>query len=625
MKKNILLFSFSLSLIFANAQTCEGPALLNENFTNGIPANWTILNLDTCTTMWTLVTKGFTGQFQAFNHYGEKCVANCAQFEYTGTANDYLITPAVTLGNGPCCLSWKASSQYTFYPEAYEVRISTTTPDVAGLMAHAPLYSTTAEPIRWNEHDLDLSAYANQTIYIGFHYISSNQWTFFMDDIRISQPTTNDLRLSELNFSDAVMPGSYSVTGKILNGGTNSVSSCTINWKLGNGPVQTMSQNLSLAPSGYYNFTHANLLTLSTNGTYTLKVWTDLPNNLADNYRTNDTITRTIYVHTNPKELLFEEFTQASCSPCASQNPGFDALYLYNHPLNKANLVKYQCPFPGVDPMNAFNQQDVSNRMLYYGTGGIPFALMNGLVDLNSNCQSNDAYPQCIYQYSVDSANQYPGIFNITIQHSFISTTQGMATVTVTPLLNIPSNALNLRVALVERDIVYSTPPGSNGETEFHQVMRYLLPDADGTPLTNLQANAPQTFTFFHNIDSVFVPTDLRIVAWVQDDNSSFIYQSNSTDTNAVTGISSYAIEHGIFLFPNPSNGNATLQLTSENNSEITIRIFDLSGKLMKEEQLQKTAGTQQFVLQTTELSSGIYFVEVVQSESIQRVKFVRE
>ena len=49
---------------------------------------------------------------------------------------------------------------------------------------------------------------------------------------------------------------------------------------------------------------------------------------------------------------IVEHFTQASCGPCASQNP---TLYTTLGTFGSANYAKitYQTSWPGVDPMNA--------------------------------------------------------------------------------------------------------------------------------------------------------------------------------------------------------------------------------------------------------------------------------
>ena len=53
------------------------------------------------------------------------------------------------------------------------------------------------------------------------------------------------------------------------------------------------------------------------------------------------------------KLIMFEHFTQASCGPCAAQNPAFQAVYIKNK--HNVNHVAYHTSWPGVDPMNAAN------------------------------------------------------------------------------------------------------------------------------------------------------------------------------------------------------------------------------------------------------------------------------
>ena len=110
MKKISAFFTTLLSVSVSFSQTCEGTALLNENFDNStIPATWTILDLDGNTLYWNMPTKGWTGQWQPYYHAGKKCVANTCRFTSTSPADDYLITPAVTLSAAPICLSWKGT------------------------------------------------------------------------------------------------------------------------------------------------------------------------------------------------------------------------------------------------------------------------------------------------------------------------------------------------------------------------------------------------------------------------------------------------------------------------------------------------------------------------------------
>jgi len=75
---------------------------------------------------------------------------------------------------------------------------------------------------------------------------------------------------------------------------------------------------------------------------------------------------------------LLEEFTQASCGPCASQNPALNTLLNAN--TTKAISIKYQTSWPGVDPMNAQTQTDVGPRVTYYTVSGVPNIRYDGNV-----------------------------------------------------------------------------------------------------------------------------------------------------------------------------------------------------------------------------------------------------
>src|SRR5262245_53204171 len=57
----------------------------------------------------------------------------------------------------------------------------------------------------------------------------------------------------------------------------------------------------------------------------------------------------------SPKYCLIEEFTQASCPPCAAQNPGFEANILEPNP-GTVRQISYHTSWPGVDPMYNYNE-----------------------------------------------------------------------------------------------------------------------------------------------------------------------------------------------------------------------------------------------------------------------------
>jgi len=77
------------------------------------------------------------------------------------------------------------------------------------------------------------------------------------------------------------------------------------------------------------------------------------------------------------RRVMVEEATNASCGPCAAQNPAFDALLQQNPDM--VAVLKYHASWPGFDPMYNHNTDENSSRISYYGISGVPTAVVDGL------------------------------------------------------------------------------------------------------------------------------------------------------------------------------------------------------------------------------------------------------
>ena len=74
--------------------------------------------------------------------------------------------------------------------------------------------------------------------------------------------------------------------------------------------------------------------------------------------------------------VLLEHFTQASCGPCATLNPGINRI-LENRESDVV-AIKYQVNWPGVDPMNADNPTEVLDRRTFYQVNSVPNSALDG-------------------------------------------------------------------------------------------------------------------------------------------------------------------------------------------------------------------------------------------------------
>ena len=220
--------------------------------------------------------------------------------------------------------------------------------------------------------------------------------------------------------------------------------------------------------------------------------------------------------------ILAEEFTQASCPPCASQNPAFNQLCDDNY--DKVIGLHYQVSWPGVDPMYNENPTQVDARVSYYGVSSVPYAFLDGVP------QTGAAYTGAPYNWTqgaIDNEYAVPSPFSLNVSHTFSSDYDSIfITVNIQAAQAFTStSAMRLHVAIVERNIHFTSAPGSNGETDFFWVMRRMLPSENGTSLGLTWTNA-QTQTVTLSYPLPWYIRNINQVGVV-----SFIQQSNSTHT----------------------------------------------------------------------------------------------
>ena len=230
------------------------------------------------------------------------------------------------------------------------------------------------------------------------------------------------------------------------------------------------------------------------------------------------------------KTSFVEHFTQASCGPCASQNPTmYNTLDNFVAGGNEYVKVTYQVSWPGTDPMNAAYPAGPNDRRNYYSVTGVPDARLNG------SDQGGTNGPNSII--STANLNTIAGqTTDVAITVSHTPTTGSDYTVNV-KVQNVGSSplaaGLKLHTALTEKEIIYANAPGSNGETEFFYVLRnmYNIDNASSTTggYTMPAVPAGDSLVFSTTITAPNYVSDVSQIGfaiWVQDDNNKDVLQA---------------------------------------------------------------------------------------------------
>lgn len=268
---------------------------------------------------------------------------------------------------------------------------------------------------------------------------------------------------------------------------------------------------------------------------------------------------------------LIEHFTQASCGPCASQNPTLEATLNANS--TKAVAIKHQVSWPGTDPMNAHYPAGPGDRRSYYGITGVPNTVLGGI-------QGPGAPNTVVTTATINSRYAVASPFDLNV-----SFTKAGGVINATADINCSqavSGNLVLHIVVVEKHIAFGSAPGSNGETDFYNVCKQYLPNTSGTSLSASWAvNDNQTVSESWTWTNVYDDTELAVVAFIQDNTTKEIHQAAwaPTETAALND------DAGISDVPNAGNicspswtPQVTLLNYGANNLTSATINYDLDG-----------------------------------------------
>jgi len=231
-----------------------------------------------------------------------------------------------------------------------------------------------------------------------------------------------------------------------------------------------------------------------------------------------------------PRRVLLEEFTQASCPPCASLNPAFNQL-LFNN-MDNIGPIKYQVWWPGYDPMYLQNPTDVDTRVAYYGVSGVPDVVMDG----NAKHDSPSEFS------ATDIENRLRNLSPVSINLTHAYSEDGARVTISAEVTNETEEAIPaghvLQVVILEDEILFDTPPGTTNETDFYFVMRKMLPSAEGTTLGALEPGQTATIEFDEEIPSyMYDLRELSVAAFVQTSDKSVLQAQYSAPVALPDGL----------------------------------------------------------------------------------------
>ncbi|MFM2047938.1 MAG: hypothetical protein RI955_484 [Bacteroidota bacterium] len=651
--KKVLLFSFFvaslMASISANAQT-----IFSENFDGltapNLPTNWTQWNGDALTVNSGLSTYNFgTNAWvsRTFTGSTDGLMFSTSWYSAAGISNDWLISPSITGVVANSWLLFDAVSLDGNFPDAFQVKISTTGNNPATDFTSAAVLTVTAENSTWTTHAIDLSAYVGQPIYIAIINNSNDKFVLALNNFVVKVLPSDDLNFQAMTpgkseyLSYALVNGSVNVFGQVRNQGANTITSFDL--KIDDGiSVATFPQTPSIAP--YQTAIINAQYTMPTVGMHPVKVWIELPNDVD---HTNDTLKSEFggASFTPTHHIVFEEGTGTWCGWCprgavfmdsvhkANKNEVFIAVHNSTSDpmqiLNYDNGLKALPGFNGfpsvvvdraevIDPSQMFT--GYSDHIADFGVADLSFTATESGNTITANVSAN-------FAIDADATHDYRLAFVVTEdkvhgttsnydQHNYYS---GTAAPSLSGAGLIWDNESDpVPAAKMNFDFVARSIDGNN------------FGGTPGSLPTTITHGSTYTHTFTYTIPTTVDSTKLRLAVLLISNKSNEAQNARVIDwVKKPSGFGSVIANKDFTLniYPNPTSNILNLGLEMNVTDNVSYTITNILGQTLSLENLGllSNGSTTNHSVNVANLPSGNYILTVKTSKGVYTNKFIKE
>jgi hypothetical protein len=379
----------------------------------------------------------------------------------------------------------------------------------------------------WQEVLVDLQDYVGlPEVYLSFLYNDGGGWAFGLavDDVRVFEPAAKDIRLMRIApdwayFEAAPTP----LKATIRNLGADTLNSCVFAYRVdGGGPVSATLSGFSLSPLDTMTITHPDPWNPSADTARRIvEVTVSDPDGFPDGSPLDNTLawgTRALdAAWVTERTVLLEHFTSTNSGSAAALNPGYHALV--ESVAGAAVSVSYHVWWPyTTDPFYTAYPDAAEARVPLYGVSVLPDIRMDG---------SRGPSVLALSEQAVMARQGRPALFDL---QASLEPDSGRYRIHVRAESLVPYwyDEVILHVIILDRLVDGpNTDPFASPESSFRNVVRRMLPNADGTILENPEAGTVYEREWNWNPSPFWSDlSDVAVVAFIQEPTSREVLQS---------------------------------------------------------------------------------------------------
>ena len=377
MRKSLLSLAVAFLALPAFAQTSG----LNCDFSNGIPSDFTLYDLDAKEPSIDAKNVGFavgTPWVALTLADGEQVAASTSWYKTGSTSDDWMVTPAINIPGSRAVLRWRAMASDKEYRDGYSVYVSETATTPEEFKALEPLFTVAKEANAWTSHEVSLAEFAGKQVRVAFVNNSKDKAFLYVDDLFLDVPPTLEVisQMPRVVSGVAGMP----VMVQIANTSENDINGCSLDYEFGDGTTYTYTTD-EIIPAG-------GAIELSFNSE------AFVPRNETVNYTftiTNGDEVSTVSgkVSNFHRCLVAEEVTGTWCGYCVR---GIAAMKQMkeDHPGEFIGIAVHKSSVNWTDPMDYAEYTDYLFSKM--SMAGYPHMTMNRLINFTGDPGNMETY-----------------------------------------------------------------------------------------------------------------------------------------------------------------------------------------------------------------------------------------
>jgi hypothetical protein len=276
--------------------------------------------------------------------------------------------------------------------------------------------------------------------------------------------------------------------------------------------------------------------------------------------------------------------------------------------------LQYHMDYPGEDPMNLNNPVPPSVRAFNYGVPAVPYAVLDGGYGPEYRYDFSDE-SEMPNDEALKSSSLVISPFDLTLDTDFLTDRLEGSVEVSCKEDNFDSN-IQLYVLVAEELLTAYT--GTNGGTEFRNVVLDILPSASGKLLGNEWGTGVSVSTDFSWDYASYVEDveDLMVVAFIMNRDRDQTLQSEVQHYTPGTGMDDKALERSLAIYPNPAGTYVYVNFGTEVLRAGSIRIVDLAGRTVRTADV--SPGYSILRLDVADLMPGVYMLQWEESGAVK-------